>query len=78
MTILLRINKRHVGAGVARQFAGEAGVVVDLDHEAIGFETLAAVEAQRIGMVKVAGVDPEAVDRLLPGLGNGDIHQCTA
>jgi hypothetical protein len=63
---------------VAGELSGEARIVMDFDHEAVGFKARAAVEAQRVGMIEVAGVNPEAGDRLLPGFGHRDVHQGTA
>ena len=67
-----------MGAGVAGELAGQARVVVNLDHETIGFEARASVKAERIGVIEVAGVDPEAGDGIFPGFLDCDIHQCAA
>ncbi len=66
-----------MGAGVAGQFAGKSRVVVNLDHQAIGFEARAAIEAECVGVIEVAGVDPEAGDGSFPGVLDCNSHQCT-
>ncbi len=63
---------------MAGQMAGLARVIMQLHHQGIGFKARALIEAEGIGMIKMAGMDPKAIDRFGPGLGDCHIHQSAA
>src|SRR3546814_19812977 len=55
--------------------AGEARIAVNLDHDRVGPEAGALVEAERSGMVEAAGMHPETLDRPGPGQLDRPLHE---
>lgn len=64
-----------MGAGGFGHVARLAWVIVNFDHKRIGGEAGAFVEGHRSGVIKMAGVHPEAVDRFFPSFGDCDVHE---